>query len=220
MAGIPISVRTARKADVRELARAMGRAFFDDPPVVWMLPDERSRERRAAGAFRTILRSHAMQYGGVDVASHDVASHDVASHDVASDEAAIAGGAIWLPPGHWAPTVGEQLRSLPGYARALGRELGRASELAAAMASHHPREEHWYLYAIGVDPARQGQGVASALLRSRLARCDADAMPAYLESTKSSNVPLYEHFGFEVTGTLNPPRGAPPLTAMWRYPAG
>jgi ribosomal protein S18 acetylase RimI-like enzyme len=213
MAGIPISVRTTRKADVRELARVMARAFFDDPPVVWLLPDERSRERRAAGVFRAILRSHAMQYGGVDVASHDVASHDVAS-----GEAAIAGGAIWLPPGRWAPTVAEQLRSLPGYARALGRELGRASELAAAMASHHPREEHWYLYAIGVDPARQGQGVASALLRSRLARCDADAMPAYLESTKFGNVPLYEHFGFEVTGTLNPPKGAPPLTAMWRHP--
>jgi ribosomal protein S18 acetylase RimI-like enzyme len=98
--------------------------------------------------------------------------------------------------------------------------MGRASDLLAAMVKHHLREEHCYLYAIGVDPARQGQGVASALLRSRLARCDADAMPAYLESTKSGNVPLYEHFGFEVTGTLNPPKGAPPLTAMWRYPGG
>jgi ribosomal protein S18 acetylase RimI-like enzyme len=205
MAGIQVSVRTARKADVRELARALGRAFFDDPPFVWMLPDERTRARRAAGVFRAILRSQAMRYGGVDVAS---------------DEAGIAGGAIWLPPGHWAPTVAEQLRSLPGYARALGRRIGPASELAAAMGHHHPHEEHWYLYAIGVDPARQGQGVASALLRSRLARCDADAMPAYLESTKSGSVPLYEHFGFEVTGTLNPPKGAPPLTPMWRSPGG
>ena len=85
MAGIPISVRTARKADVRELARVLGRAFFDDPPTVWMLPDERSRERRAAGVFRAILRSHAMRYGGVDVVS---------------DRAAIVGGAIWLPPVH------------------------------------------------------------------------------------------------------------------------
>jgi ribosomal protein S18 acetylase RimI-like enzyme len=205
MAGIPVSVRTARTADVRELARVLGRAFFDDPPLVWIVPEERGRERRAAGVFRTILRSQAMRYGGVDVASAT---------------AAIVGGAIWLPPGHWAPTTGEQLRSLPGYARALGRGMGRASGLVGAVAKHHPHEEHWYLYAIGVDPARQGQGVASALLRSRLARCDADAMPAYLESTKSGNVPLYEHFGFQVTGTLNPPKGAPPLTAMWRYPGG
>lgn len=203
MAGIAVSVRTARTADVRELARVLGRAFFDDPPFVWMLPEERSRERRAAGVFRAILRSQAMRYGGVDIAS---------------DGAVIVAGAIWLPPGHWAPTTGEQLRSLPGHARALGRGMGRASNLLTAMVKHHPREEHWYLYAIGVDPARQGQGIASALLRSRLARCDADAMPAYLESTKSGSVPLYEHFGFEVTETLNPPKGAPPLTAMWRHP--
>jgi GNAT superfamily N-acetyltransferase len=205
VAGSAISVRTARTADVRELARVLGRAFYDDPPFMWMLPDERSRQRRAAGVFGAILRSQAMRYGGVEVAG---------------DGSAIVGGAIWLPPGHWAPTVGEQLRSLPGYARALGRGIGPASELVAAMTKDHPREEHWYLYAIGVDPARQGQGMASALLRSRLARCDADATPAYLESSKSGNVPIYEHFGFEVTGTLTPPRGAPPLTPMWRHPAG
>jgi ribosomal protein S18 acetylase RimI-like enzyme len=211
MAGIPVSVRTARKTDVRELAGVLGRAFFDDPPFVWMLPDERSRERRAAGVFGAILRSHAMRYGGVDVATGGAGI---------GGGAGIAGGAIWLPPGHWAPTVGQQVRALAGNARALGRRVGPASELAAAMGHHHPREEHWYLYAIGTDPARQGQGVASALLRSGLARCDADARPAYLESTKAGSVPLYEHFGFEVTGILNPPRGAPPLTAMWRSPRG
>lgn len=204
MAGIAISVRTARTADVTELSRVMGRAFFDDPPFAWMLPDERSRERRAAGLFRAILRSQAMRYGGVDVAH---------------DGSAIVGGAIWLPPGHWAPTTGEQLRSLPGYARALGSWMGRGRDLVATMVKHHPHEEHWYLYAIGVDPGRQGQGIASALLRSRLARCDADALPAYLESTKTSSVPVYEHFGFKVTGTLDPPKGAPPLTAMWRSPS-
>src|SRR5581483_7357153 len=88
------------------------------PRVGWMLPDERSRERRAAGVFATILRSHAMRYGGVDVACRG---------DV------IVGGAIWLPPGHWAPTAAQQLRSLPGYLRALGRDIGRTNALVQAM---------------------------------------------------------------------------------------
>jgi GNAT superfamily N-acetyltransferase len=196
-----ISVRAARARDVTALARVLGRAFYDDPPFGWMLPDERSRERRATGVFAAILRSHAMRYGGVDVASRG---------DV------IVGGAIWLPPGHWAPTAGQQLRALPGYFRALGRDMGRTSALAAAMARHHPREPHWYLYAIGVDPAAQGGGVASALLRPRLAHCDASGQAAYLESSKPGNVPLYEHFGFEVTGSPQLPEGAPVLTAMWR----
>jgi GNAT superfamily N-acetyltransferase len=205
-----IAVRPAGTADARELAQVLSRAFYDDPPFMWMLPDERSRERRARGMFRTILRSHALKYGGVEVAT------DAGTND----HGAIVGGAVWLPPGHWLATGRELLRSLPGYTRALGRRLGPASDLMGSMVKHHPREQHWYLYAIGVDPGRQGQGVASALLRSRLARCDKAGMPAYLESSKPGNVPLYEHFGFEVTEVLDPPKGAPPLTAMWRGPAG
>ena len=45
----------------------LSRAFYDDPPFMWMLPDARSRERRAQGTFKTILRSHALKYGGVEV---------------------------------------------------------------------------------------------------------------------------------------------------------
>jgi GNAT superfamily N-acetyltransferase len=181
-----ITARPVVSADVGELTRVLSRAFYDDPPFIWMLPDEQSRERRARGLFKTILRSHALKYGGVDVAA---------------DGTAIVGGAIWLPPAHWLPTSREQVRSLPGFTRAL---------------KHHPREQHWYLYAIGVDPVHQGKGVASVLLRSRLARSDEAGLPAYLESSKPENVPLYEHFGFEATEVLNPPKGAPPLTAMWR----
>ena len=196
-----VSVRAAVPRDVRPFAAMMGRAFYDDPPFEWMLPDERTRERRAAGVFATILRSQALRYGGVDVACR-------------AD--AIVGGAIWLPPGHWAPTTGQQLRSLPGFIRALGGRMGSSMPIVQAMARHHPREPHWYLYAIGVDPGSQGLGVASALLRPRLARCDQDHTPAYLESTKLSNVPIYQHFGFQVTGTVPVPAGAPVLTAMWR----
>ena len=81
----------------------------------------------------------------------------------------------------------------------------------------HPREEpHWYLAIIGVDPVRQGYGVGAALLRSRLRRCDEEGLPAYLESSKLENVPLYQHFGFHVTGTLGLPEGAPVVNTMWR----
>lgn len=196
-----VTARHAVPADVGELARVLGRAFSDDPPFIWMLPDEPSRQRRARGLFTTILRCHALKYGGVEVAV---------------DGAAIVGGAVWLPPEHWLPTGREQARALPGFTRALGARLGPASDLTAHMAKHHPRERHWYLFAIGVDPVHQGKGVGSVLLRSGLARSDEAGLPAYLESSKPETVPLYEHFGFEVTEVLNPPKGAPPLTAMWR----
>ncbi len=49
------------------------------------------------------------------------------------------------------------------------------------MGRHHPREPHWFLPLIGVDPMYQGQGRGSALLRHALLQCDRDRVPAYLE---------------------------------------
>ena len=50
-------------------------------------------------------------------------------------------------------------------------------------------------------------------------RCDAEGLPAYLESSKERNVPYYERFGFRVTRELAMPgRGCPPVWLMWRDP--
>lgn len=196
------TVQPATAADVQPLAMVMARAFYDDPPFMWMMPDPATRLERARRFFATLTRGQALAHGGVDVARTG---------------GEIAGAAIWLPPGHWHASLAEQLRTLPGFARAVGRRgAGAANAFAQAMARAHPREPHWYLYLIGVDPAWQGTGLAGALLRSRLDQCDRDRQPAYLEATKTTSVPLYQHFGFEPTGYPQLPKGAPPLTAMWR----
>jgi GNAT superfamily N-acetyltransferase len=191
-------VRAATAADVKPLAAVMARAFYDDPPFIWLLPDPKTRLKRSRRIFAALTRGEALARGGVDVA-------------LVGTE--VTGAAIWRPPGHWET---EQLRTVLGLVRAAGRRMGAATALARAMARAHPREPHWYLFAIGVDPARQGTGVASALLRPRLDQCDRDGLPAYLEATKATSVPLYQHFGFEPTGNPDLPDGAPPLTAMWR----
>jgi GNAT superfamily N-acetyltransferase len=151
--------------------------------------------------FATLVRTEALRHGAVEVACLD---------------GAIVGAAVWYPPGGWTAAI--QLRTALGFVRAFGRRLGRASALATAMARAHPRQPHWYLYAIGVDPAHQGSGAGGRLLRSRLHRCDQSGEPAYLESSKLANVPLYQHFGFEPTGSMELPEGAPVLTPMWRAP--
>ena len=66
------------------------------------------------------------------------------------------------------------------------------------MTEYHPSEPHWYLAMLGVDPLLQGNGIGSALLRYGLARADEQAMLAFLETGKPSNIPLYERSGFEV----------------------
>lgn len=194
-------MRPATAADVKPLAAVMARAFYDDPPFKWMLPNPKTRLKQSRRFFAALARGEALARGGVDIVFVDTE---------------VAGAAIWRPPGHWET---EHLRTALSIVRAFGRRTRAAAALAQAIARAHPRDPHWYLFAIGVDPACQGTGVASALLRSRLDQCDHDGLPAYLEASKAASVPLYQHFGFEPTGNPALPDGAPPLTAMWRAAA-
>ena len=199
-----LALRSATPVDVKMTAAVMARAFFDDPPLTWLLPDPATRQGRVTRMFATIIGIESLRYGGVEI---------VCGGDN------ILAGAIWLPPGHWQPGLRVQIRAVPNHARALAAAWGRAARYAHALEGAHPKEPHWYLKAIGVDPDWQGRGVASPLLRSRLERCDQEGQPAYLETSKPDNVPLYEHFGFRSIGNVDMPEGAPVITAMWRAPA-
>lgn len=174
-------------------------AFQDDPVFGWIFPAEGSRHRRLRRYFVTELHHESLRHGAVEVARVD---------------GRVAGAAVWFPPGTWS---GTEASALPGYLRACGRRLVIASQYQSVAVRVHPREQpHWYLAIIGVDPVRQGYGVGAALLRSRLRRCDAEGLPAYLESSNLENVPLYQHFGFHVAGALGLPEGAPVVNTMWR----
>jgi GNAT superfamily N-acetyltransferase len=202
---LPVTLRKATPGDVGTLAAVLARAFYDDPPFVWLLPAPATRQSRLARMFTTMLGIEAVPYGGVDIAC-------------AGDE--ILGGAIWLPPGRWQPTLSEKIRSAPGHWRAVATAEIRAARMGHAISRAHPKEPpHWYLKSIGVDPSSQGRGVASLLMRSRLEHCDRDGQPAYLEASKPEGVPVYERFGFRRTGHVAMPAGAPAVTTMWRTPA-
>jgi ribosomal protein S18 acetylase RimI-like enzyme len=193
------AIGMAGQADALEAAEVLARAFHDDPTFSWMLPVEDTRNRRLRRYFVTELRHESLRHGAVEVAC---------------DSGRIAGVAVWFPPGTWS---GTQAGALPGYLRAFGRRLDACARYASVAFRTHPHEQpHWYLAIIGVDPSQKGRGVGAALLRSRLARCDKEGMAAYLESSNPQNVPLYEHFGFQVTGELDLPKGAPTVTTMWR----
>jgi GNAT superfamily N-acetyltransferase len=194
-------IRPASRADIRPVADVLAKAFYEDPPFVWMMPDDRTRHWRTRQLFDIVIRHEALRHGAVDVAW---------------DGGAVAGAAIWFPPGTWPSATRNQLRTLPLYVRALGRRFGPASELVSSLAQVHPRTPNWYLWGIGVDPAHQGRGVGGALLRSRLTVVDKAGIPAYLESSKPANIPIYEHFGFQVQDLPALPAGAPVVTPMLR----
>ncbi|MFH9075621.1 GNAT family N-acetyltransferase [Streptomyces alboflavus] len=189
------SPRPATLDDATAISRTLTLAFDDDPMMRWFFPDEATREAGLGRYFATIF---TRQYG---------------RHGVC--ERTESAASFWVPPGAQdkavpdAETV-QELSEILGDRAPLFRE---AVELAA---EHGPKEPHWYLAVVGADPAAQGQGHGSALLRSGLAKADADGLPVYLESSKPANIPVYEHFGFTVLGEVELPGGGPALWAMRR----
>jgi GNAT superfamily N-acetyltransferase len=69
-------------------------------------------------------------------------------------------------------------------------------------------EPHWYRDVIAVEPARQGIGIGSSLLRAVGARADADGVPVVLLTCQPRNVPFYKGHGYAVVcGGTEPARG-------------
>jgi len=126
--------------------------------------------------------------------------------------------AVWRSPGRWKVTGRQMVLTLPATLRALRGRTLVAKRTLDAIEAVHPEEPHWYLEILGTVPEQQGHGLGAAAMAPILARCDEEGVPAYLESTKHSNVAYYERHGFRVTSELPLPDGGPSLWPMWRDP--
>ncbi len=93
--------------------------------------------------------------------------------------------------------------------RAVDPDNERVELIGRLTAAVHPAgRAHAYLWMIGVTPARQGEGLGTALIESALDRCDREGLPAYLEASSARSRGLYERLGFASTGrTLRLPDG-------------
>jgi GNAT superfamily N-acetyltransferase len=198
-----IDVRPVRKADIRASSRVLARAFYDDPVMTWMVPDDGARAKALPRVFATLTRHHFLSRGGSEVASRDDA---------------IGAATLWDPPARRKSSRTEELVLLPGMLWAFRSRVAATRTVMEIMEENHPEEPHWYLMIIGSDPSVRGAGFGQALMRSRLDRCDHEHAPAYLEASKPELVPYYSRFGFEVGGEIQLPDGGPKMWPMWRAP--
>jgi ribosomal protein S18 acetylase RimI-like enzyme len=175
-------IRVAEASEGEAVLDTLMLAFSTDPCLRYLLD--------TPGALFKGFRPFATAMGGAGLAA--------GTAWLAGDGAAAA---LWLPPG-----VSSDRDAMMALVGELAREekLPVLGEVGDTMARYHPEEPHWYLAMIGVDPTRQGQGYGSAILKESLRRCDEDGAPAYLESSNPRNVPLYERYGFEVMGFVQP----------------
>jgi ribosomal protein S18 acetylase RimI-like enzyme len=191
-------------AHARQAMAALGRAFLNDPLITYVIADEGKRGRVTPELYGGIIR-YAMLYGS------------------AYTTATAAGAACWLPPGQSSPTLPRMLRAgmlkvplLLGWSSY--QRLNQFEAQAELLHQRHASQPHWYLWALGVDPAHQGTGLGSILLQPVLARADADNTACYLETQNRENLPFYEKHGFQVSQQQEVFKNAVTTWAMLRQP--
>ena len=176
------------------LADVLGRAFVDDPMIRWPIALGADMPERIEHHFTAIFGPLL----------------DLGTMWEAEDG---AGFANWVPPGG----AGEALETTDEIRASLARiteDAGARYDVLWDWVEARVPSDAWYLDVLGVDPARQGEGIGGALIRFGLERASAAGMDAFLETSVPGNVAYYERFGFRVVEEGEPVPGAPHIWFM------
>ncbi|MEZ7002263.1 GNAT family N-acetyltransferase [Streptomyces sp. AD55] len=192
------AVRLATREDVPRAVRTLGRAFahYSFTRHTVAADDHVARLEKLNDLFVSRV---GLEHGRVWVTD---------------DCAAVA---VWTTP----ETAGAEdvfAELGPRIAELAGDRARASAEAEAAMRQHRPAEPAWFLGSVGVDPARQGQGLGTAVIRPGLRAAEKAGVPAFLETSEERNVRFYQHLGFEVTAAYPLPGGGPHTWAMTRRP--
>ena len=173
-------IKTATPSDQDHIIAVLVLAFGTDPGARWIYPDP----HQYLSSFPEIVRA----FGG-----------GAFEHGTAHYVDGFFGAALWLPPGV-KPREDEMMALMQRtVSESTLEDFGSVIERASR---YRPTEPHWYLPLTGVDPAHQGSGYGSALMKHALMALDRERKLAFLESTNPRNVSFYQRHGFEVLGTV------------------
>lgn len=168
--------------DTAPIGELLGRAFCDNPGMRATLGEDRGLRLQRALRLLRGLTATAARAGRVEVVR--AGGQAVAASLSYAPGEAPRGLAL-------APTAVAVFASGPACARRLLR-------LETFLRTHHLRSPHYFLAILGVEPAMQGRGFGSLLLRALSQRADAAGLPCYLETDQEKNVRIYERHGYRV----------------------
>jgi len=153
-------VIVARPADMEPSINVMVLAFAADAVARWMYRDP----QRYPARFGRFIKAFAGKAFSIETAWCIDGN---------------LGAALWLPAGE----KPDQEAIVAILDESVPRDvMADVNVMFGEMASYHPRDLHWYLPTIGVEPHLHRSGLGSALLAETLRRCDQEHLPAYLES--------------------------------------
>jgi len=186
----PRAIRKITEADRVRVVDMLARAFDDDPPINHVVRQDGRRAEAITAMMDMALAKMTLPFGETYMTEDG------------------AGAGLWNAPGQRPHGLAFELSLVPAFLRITGpKGFRRGMATMDLMEKNHPKEAHFYLMVLGVDPSEQGKGTGSSLLAPMAERLDAEGMPAYLESSKERNLPLYERFGFKVTQVNHLPDG-------------
>ena len=128
-------------------ADAAARGFQDNEVWIWLLANARTRARVERRTYRSqVKRVFVKRKSGWTTRGG-------------------TGTALWFPPGTKKMTLSESLGEALAFMPEGLIRVGKARRLEAAMEAHMPKEPHWYLSLLSVEPESQGKGHGSALIK-------------------------------------------------------
>lgn len=184
------------------LATLLARAFRDYPLLHWLLGPRAYDKAAHSTLFRIVLGVPGAEKFKVERSADG------------------AGVAIWLSATDLPLFSSSQARKAFWlFRRELGKDVAsRLVQFYMASERWHPEFDYDYLFLLGVEPVRQGQGVGSAMLANHFRDSDRKGRCTMLETSDPANLLFYKRLGYEVIRQYVIAIGAPPTWVVARNP--
>lgn len=194
-----------RTTDLADAAATLAAAFAGGPAVTHVQPDVGRQRRTLPAMFEPVL-SRCREVGGVELVD------------------GTAGVCGWVPspqlrlgPIDVVRTGLWRLPSPGAFGPAATVRLVRHEHATDEVLLRHAATDVAYLWLLGADPARHGEGLGRAALEAGLSAMRHRGFARCLLKTETpGNVTLYRHLGFELVDEVTPRSSGVPAWVFLR----
>ena len=172
-------------AHIQPASETLTRAFYDYSLFKYFYPDAEERQKYMPATFQGSIKRCLMFGEGYGTSPY------------------MEGIVLWLPSKRVKLTFWQMLRcgKLGKVFKEKKEAIRKAKQFDDYVIPMHKKlmpEEHMYLWVLGIDPSFQGGGLTTRLVAPMLERLDRRHLPCFVETHAEKNVPIYQHFGFEI----------------------
>ncbi len=173
-----------KRKDLSTAANKFALSMGNDPLHVYFFPDAGTRKKKIKALYSFILKSRF--------------------NSVYTTSSSLEGIAVWENPQHnnfreiFNVSIIDGINMVFTIGLKTIIKMMRYEFWAVKQRKEIMTGPYWYLFVIIVDPAFQGKGFASCLMRPVLEEADKNNEKCFLETQNIKNVPIYEKFGFRI----------------------